>query len=313
MPSTVPESPFPAAAANPSASPGITAFSFAYFKTAAARGCSLFCSKEAARYKSSSSLTPSAANRSVTFGSPVVIVPVLSSATICTFPASSRETAVLNIIPFFAPTPLPTIIATGVARPSAHGQLITRTEIPRASANPNPAPASSHTTAVTNAITITIGTNTPETLSATFAIGAFVAAASLTSLMICDNVVSSPTRTASHFKNPDWLTVAAETLSPAVLSTGMLSPVKADSFTALLPSKTMPSTGTFSPGRTVKMSPFLTSSIATSVSTPSCSTVAVLGERPIRLFKASVVLPLDLASNILPTVISVKIIAADSK
>ena len=40
--------------------------------------------------------------------------------------------AVLNNIPVLAPTPLPTIIATGVARPNAHGQLITRTDMPLA-------------------------------------------------------------------------------------------------------------------------------------------------------------------------------------
>ena len=37
-------------------------------------------------------------------------------------------------MPFFAPRPLPTMMATGVARPSAHGQLMTSTEMPRASA-----------------------------------------------------------------------------------------------------------------------------------------------------------------------------------
>ena len=71
---------------------------------------------------------------SVTRGSPLVIVPVLSSATIWTLPVSSSETAVLKRMPFFAPMPLPTMIATGVARPSAHGQLMTSTEMPRASA-----------------------------------------------------------------------------------------------------------------------------------------------------------------------------------
>ena len=123
---------------------------------------------------------PSAGTISVTFGSPAVIVPVLSNATISTFPVSSNDTAVLNIIPLFAPTPLPTIIATGVANPNAHGQLITNTEIPRAKANPSVSPQSNHTKIVTTAIEITTGTNTPETLSAIFAIGAFVAAASLT-------------------------------------------------------------------------------------------------------------------------------------
>lgn len=109
------------------------------------------------------------------------MVPVLSSATICIFPVSSRETAVLNIIPFLAPMPFPTMMATGVASPSAHGQLMTRTEIALASAKPTGFPASSHTISVTIAIPMTVGTNTPETLSAILAIGALVAAASLTS------------------------------------------------------------------------------------------------------------------------------------
>ena len=140
-------------------------------------------------------MTPLLQITSVTFGSPVVMVPVLSSATISIFPASSKDTAVLNKIPFFAPMPLPTIIATGVASPNAHGQLITSTEIPLASANPTLCPASSHTMMVTAAIVITAGTK-----SAIFAIGAFVAAASLTIWIICDSTVSSPTLVASHFK-----------------------------------------------------------------------------------------------------------------
>ena len=64
----------------------------------------------------------------------MVMVPVLSRATIRVFPVSSRETAVLNRIPFRAPMPFPTMIATGVASPSAQGQLITSTEMPLARA-----------------------------------------------------------------------------------------------------------------------------------------------------------------------------------
>ena len=70
----------------------------------------------------------------MTRGSPLVMVPVLSRATTFTFPVCSRDTAVLNRIPFRAPTPLPTMMATGVARPRAQGQEITSTEIPRARA-----------------------------------------------------------------------------------------------------------------------------------------------------------------------------------
>ena len=69
------------------------------------------------------------------------------------------------------------MIATGVANPSAiRATFITSTEIPLASANPAVSPARSHPITVTTAIVITAGTNTPETLSAIFAIGAFVAA-----------------------------------------------------------------------------------------------------------------------------------------
>ena len=46
---------------------------------------------------------------------------------------------------------------------------------------------------------------------------------------------------------------------------------------------------------------------------PSRSSVAVLGVSFTRLFIASVALPLARASSVLPTVISVRIIAADSK
>ena len=209
--------------------------------------------------------------------------------------------------------PLPTMMATGVARPRAQGQLMTSTEMPRARAKPRPRPSSSQTAVVTRAMAMTAGTNTPDTLSATLAMGALVAAASLTIRMIWERVVSSPTRVARQRIKPDWFTVAPETVSPSALSTGMLSPVRAASFTALLPSTTTPSTGMFSPGRTTKMSPCRTCSTGTSVSVPSRTTVAVLGASFIRLFNASVVLPLERASSILPTVISVRIMAADSK
>ena len=205
------------------------------------------------------------------------------------------------------------MMATGVASPSAHGQLMTRTEIPLASANPNVFPTRSQMIVVMTAMLITAGTNTPETRSAIFAIGALVAAASLTILMICERVVSSPTRVASQRINPDWFTVAADTASPGFLSTGMLSPVRAASFTALVPSRTTPSTGMFSPGRTTKTSPFFTCSTGTVTSCPSRTATAVLGASFISSFSASVVFPFERASSIFPTVISVRIMAADSK
>ena len=190
---------------------------------------------------------------------------------------------------------------------------MTSTEMPLANAKDSSLPAISQPVAVIHAIAMTAGTNTPDTLSAILAMGALVAAASETIWMIWARVVSSPTLVAMHFRKPDWLIVAALTVSSAFLSTGIDSPVRADSLTALLPSRTTPSTGMLSPGLTTKISPLFTSSTGTSISSPSLRRTAVFGASFSRLLRASVVLPLDIASSILPTVISAGIIAALSK
>ena len=280
--------------------------------TALASGCSLFFSREAARH-SRRSRSASSGRMSVTRGQPSVTVPVLSRAMIFVRPAPSRAAAVLYRIPFFAPVPLPTIMATGVARPRAQGQLMTSTEMARATEKAKERPAISHPASVRRARPITAGTKTAETRSAMRASGALVAAASETVRMICASVVSSPTRVARHSTYPCWLMVAAETALPSALSTGMLSPVRADSLTEVIPFRITPSTGICSPGRTTNTSPVRTSSMPTSVSVPSFSSTAVFGASRIRPFRASVVRPLDFASSILPMVINVGIMAADSK
>ena len=73
---------------------------------------------------------------------------------------------------------------------------MTNTDIARPSAKPTVCPTASQTISVTSAMDMTVGTNMPDTLSASFAIGALVAAASLTMRIICDSVVSSPMRVA---------------------------------------------------------------------------------------------------------------------
>ena len=133
---------------------------------------------------------------SVTAGFPSVMVPVLSMTTMAIFPAFSRDSLVLKRIPFFAPIPLPTIMATGVARPRAQGQEMTRTQMAYSRATDTGAPRYSHTRNTTRAMAMTAGTKTADTLSAIRAMGAFVAAASLTSWIIWAKVVSLPTRRA---------------------------------------------------------------------------------------------------------------------
>ena len=150
--------PFPGSAENSVTSSALIFISSAFSTIALASGCSDFISSAYAFFSSSASSTPGAGAISVTFGSPLVIVPVLSSATICTSPAVSSDSDVLNRTPFLAARPLPTIIATGVASPSAHGHEMTSTVMPRASASARDAPAISHPMTVIAAMPITNGT-----------------------------------------------------------------------------------------------------------------------------------------------------------
>ncbi len=138
-------------------------------------------------------------------------------------------------------------------------------------------PPSSHQPAkVSAAAAITAGTNTAEMRSASRWIWPLPAWACSTSRTICARAVSAPTAVARTVSSPLALRVAPATRSPAVFSTGMLSPVSIDSSTALSPSTTSPSTGTFSPGRTRTRSPTATSSTGTRTSSPSRTTRACL-------------------------------------
>ena len=80
-------------------------------------------------------------------------------------------------------------------------------------------------------------------------IGALERCACATICTICASTVVEPTRSERMTRAPLVLSVAPITLSPTRLLTGNGSPVSMDSSTALLPSITTPSTGTFSPGR----------------------------------------------------------------
>ena len=153
----------------------------------------------------------------------------------------------------------------------------------------------------------------PDTLSAILAIGAFEPALSLTILMICASVVSSPTLFALHLIYPERLIVPADTRSPSDLSAGTDSPVSADSSTAQSPSIITPSTGIEPPGLTTYTSPTRTSSTGTVTSFPSRNKTADLGWRSRSPLSAFVVRPLEIDSKSLPIVMSVTIMAADSK
>ena len=127
FPASLPSTPHPGSARKLSTGIMEILCSPAYSQIAFASRCSLLASNAAAVCRSSCSDTPSAGCTSVTFGFPSVTVPVLSSTTKSVLPACSSAVAFLNNIPCLAPIPLPTMIATGVASPREHGQLMTST------------------------------------------------------------------------------------------------------------------------------------------------------------------------------------------
>ena len=118
----------------------------------------------------------------------------------------------------------------------------------------------------------------PEMRSARRWTGALPVWASSTSRAIWASAVSAPTLVARTIRRPPALTVAPAISEPGETSTGTDSPVSMLMSTALVPSSTMPSVATFSPGRTTKRSPTLSCSTGTRRSVPSASRIGdVLG------------------------------------
>ena len=107
--------------------------------------------------------------------------------------------------------------------------------------------------------------------------------------------------------------VAAATVSPVCFSTGTLSPVRALWSALPRPEMTTPSTGMAPPALTITVSPGCTCSTGTATSPFSVRMVAVLGLKSINARMASPVRPLARASRNFPSVIRVRIMAADSK
>ena len=280
--------------------------------TARPIGCSDDDSRDPANLRSVDS-SPSAST-SVTCMRPLVRVPVLSKSTIPTPRERSNSSAPLKTTPRRAPRPLPTMIAVGVARPSAHGQATTSTATPvvRERAR-SPLETMYHTTDVNAATPITIGTKMPATVSASFCTGALVACASSTRWTICARAVSVPTRVALTRRFPCWLIVAPKTSSPAPLSTGSDSPVSMLSSSDDVPSTIVPSVGIFSPGRTTMRSPRCSSATGSMTSESPRRILASFAPSSIRVLIACEARPFALASKNLPRRMKVTIAPAVSK
>jgi len=129
-----------------------------------------------------------------------------------------------------------------------------------------------------------------------------------------DNIVCEPTFLTCIVKAPLVLSVAPISLSPTLLLIGNGSPVSIDSSTALLPSMTSPSTGTFSPGLTRSLSLICTCVSGTSSSVPSALIRrAVFGDKPSKDLIAAEVCERAFSSKIWPSNVNEIITAAASK
>ena len=186
-------------------------------------------------------------NTAATSGLPSVSVPVLSSTTALTRAASSIAAASLNQMPCFTARPMPTIIAAGVAKPSAHGQAITNTATAFISAGIQSPFSSQVRIKVSTAMATTVGTNTAAAWSATRAIGALLPCASESAAIMSPSRVWLPSCSARYTMLPSVINAPANTLLCSVLASGWDSPVRWLSSAQPLPRTTTPSAAMRSP------------------------------------------------------------------
>ena len=216
-------------------------------------------------------------------------------------------------MPALAPRPMATVIASGVARPSAQGQAITSTltadSSPRAIRGCGPNADQSRK--VSRAIASTIGTKMAEILSASCSIGARCSCASRTRRVIRATSDPDAAVSASMTSAPEPLIAPPSTRSPAARAAGIGSPVSSDSSQVVEPSRMIPSVGIRPPGRTRSRSPACT--MASGIVSPPGSRSAVGGDRSIKARIAAVVPRRARLSSNWPSSTSTTIMPDDSK
>ena len=280
---------------------------------ARAIGCSEADSSAPAYRSTSSSETPSAAATSRSVIWPVVTVPVLSRTIVSTERVDSRTSGPLMRMPSWAPRPVPTMRAVGVARPRAQGQAMISTATAAVKASDRPAPVTIQKISVARASTRTIGTKIREMRSARRCASALPFCASSTILAICASCVSDPTRVARTTSRPPALTVAPTTSSSGPTSTGTDSPVSMEVSTAEVPCSMTPSVATFSPGRTTKRIPTARSSTGMVRSVVPSRTVTSFAPISSRARRAAPAWRLERFSKYLPARMKVVTPAAASR
>ena len=124
--------------------------------------CAIGCVDPFSRFTVKAKLyisSPAVYNTFVTDSFPSVNVPVLSIIMALIWPAFSKNSALLMSTPCSAPSPDPTMIEVGVAKPSAQGQAMTSTAVPYNKASPTVEPNPKYQIPIVSiAIPITTGT-----------------------------------------------------------------------------------------------------------------------------------------------------------
>ena len=136
--------------------------------------------------------TPSTTVRSTRVMRPVVTVPVLSRTMVSTACVASSTSGPLMSTPSWAPRPVPTSSAVGVASPSAQGHAMISTATAAVKASWRGGRSASQAASVTTASTSTIGTKIAETRSASRCTRALPDWASSTSRAMRARAVSAP-------------------------------------------------------------------------------------------------------------------------
>ena len=260
LPSTIPDTPCRCSDRNARLAPSVKFRCFGRRHDGAPSGCSLLCSRLAANAITRSH-PPRSPRPKPRVGFPSVSVPVLSTTRVSTFSRISSASAFLISTPASAPRPVPTMIAMGVASPSAQGQAMISTATALTSAcakrgcGPEQAPSHKGQRRDGNHHRHEPGSD---------AIGQALnrrAAALRLAHQLHD--LRQQGFAADAFRAHDERTGAVDGCADHFAAwhpsrTGIDSPVIIDSSTELPPSSTTPSTGTFSPGRTRSRSPGLT-------------------------------------------------------
>ena len=194
--------------------------------------------------------------------------------------ACSIAIAFLNRIPRCAPSPVPTMIAVGVASPSASGQVMTTTVIANSSA--------SSVTSVDDGVPDEERAQAADERDEDEPEGGAVGEPlrrRLRVLRLLDELDDLRERGVradggrAGAERPLLVDRRADQRVARALETGIDSPVTIDSSTELSPSTTSASTGIFAPGRIRSRSPTCTSAVGTSSSLPSRMTTAFGGAR----------------------------------